>query len=326
MPSQARRRALIATLGSGADLVVRQGAQLLVAVVLARLLTPAEFGSVALLGLLVTVATVVADLGLTTALLQAEDIDGQDLNASLTLTLLSGLLTTIVVAALAWPVSALLGLSSLGPVAAFMSLGVLAASAGLVPTAVLIRHAAFGRLLVAGLVAQLVAGTIAILMARGGAGVWALAVLAVVAPALGTLCAFALSPIHLRPRWHGPRFRKLLSQGRWVLAASVIDSAWTRAQYAVIGTLFGTAPLGFSSARGHHAATGKRLGVHGRGASGPPAVRACQRQQRSVAHGYLTGVGTTTAFAAPVMALLAALAEPLLVTVFGAQWGPSGPF
>ncbi len=66
-PSDAvnRRRALVATLGSGADLAVRQGAQFVVLLVLARLVTPAEFGTVALLGVVVAVAVAIADLGMT---------------------------------------------------------------------------------------------------------------------------------------------------------------------------------------------------------------------------------------------------------------------
>ena len=49
-----RRRALIATLQSGADLVARQAMQFLVLLVLARLVTPADFGTVALLAVFVT--------------------------------------------------------------------------------------------------------------------------------------------------------------------------------------------------------------------------------------------------------------------------------
>src|SRR5688572_19140507 len=71
-------RAMAATLWSASDVVLRQGLQLAVTIVLARLLTPTEFGTVALLALFVGVAGVVVDGGFSTALIQRQDITRSD--------------------------------------------------------------------------------------------------------------------------------------------------------------------------------------------------------------------------------------------------------
>lgn len=324
-PLGARRRALVATLGSGADLAVRQAAQFVVAVVLARLLTPEDFGSVALLGLVVLFGTVLSDLGLTTALLQTPDLEQEDLDVALSIAVVGGVVTTSLAAGLAWPLAAAFGLSDLAPVAAFMALAIGATAAGQVPTTVLVKEAAFSRLLVTGLLAVVVAGGTAIALARAGAGVWSLAVLTVLTPVVVTVSAFALSPVRTRPRWDRERARRLLARGRWVLATNAIDAAWVRVQYAVVGGLFGAAPLGHYQRADstQQIATDATTIVVGRVAL-PLFARSADRPDLLRA-GFRTGVGVTTAFVAPLMVLMAVLAEPMIVTVFGAQWSASGP-
>ena len=69
-----KQRALAATAWSGIDTVLRQGLQFAITIVLARLVAPSDFGAIALLSLFTGLATVLADAGLTTALIQRRDV------------------------------------------------------------------------------------------------------------------------------------------------------------------------------------------------------------------------------------------------------------
>ena len=73
-----KQRAFAATAWSSADIVVRQGLQFLVILVLARLISPEDFGVVAVLALFMGLAGVMVDGGLSTALIQRQDIDHTD--------------------------------------------------------------------------------------------------------------------------------------------------------------------------------------------------------------------------------------------------------
>ena len=65
-----KTRAISATLWSGADILLRQGIQFCISIVLARLLTPEEFGTVALLSIFTGIATAFVDSGFSSALIQ----------------------------------------------------------------------------------------------------------------------------------------------------------------------------------------------------------------------------------------------------------------
>jgi O-antigen/teichoic acid export membrane protein len=320
-----RRVAFLATVGSGADLVVRQGGQFVVLLVLARLATPADFGTIALLGVVVGVAVVVADAGLTTALLQAPDVSVDDLDTAFWTTVATGSTLTLVGAVLAGPLAAAFGRPGLGGVAAVLSLSVLGSAVGLVPTAVLVRRAAFPRLLVAGGIATTTGGAAGIAVAASGRPLWGLAVLAVVVPAVAGALALAVSGYRPRLRWHRESAVRLLSAGRWVLAANVLDAVFLRVQVVVLGALFGPAALGrYQRADStQQTAADATSTVVGRVAL--PLLARSSHRPDLVRAGYLTGVRSVTAVNAPVMALLAALATPLLVTAFGPQWAQAGP-
>ena len=73
-----KQRALSATLWSGADIFLRQSLQFAVTAVLAHLLSPSEFGTIALLALFIGVAGVFVDGGFSAALVQRQDVDHAD--------------------------------------------------------------------------------------------------------------------------------------------------------------------------------------------------------------------------------------------------------
>ena len=104
-----------------------------------------------------------------------------------------------------------------------------------------------------------------------------------------------------------------------------MDVGYLRAQYAVIGWLFGTAALGsYQRADStQQIANDSAATVIGRVAL--PIFAGSTSRPDLLRAGFRTGVRTTSAFTAPVMAIMAALAEPMLAAVFGPQWTTAGP-
>jgi len=315
-----RQRAFRGTLGSGGELLVRQVVQFAAVLILARVLTPADFGVVAILVLLVGVGMVLADAGLTTVILQRTTLDRPDADTAFGLSLVIGAGVTIVAALLSWPLAAVFGLSAYASLAAFMSLSIVATAIGQVPAALLAKRLAFGRLLVVGAISTSVSGTLAIALAIKGAGPWALAVQGVTTPALRSALLLTLAPDRPKPRWSNSRAKDLLARGRWVLFANLVDVGFLRVQYAAIGRLFGPTALG----NYERADTTQQLvndsaaNVVGRVAL--PIFSESAGDPTLLGAGFKTGVRITTTFTAPVMAVLSALSGPVLMVAFGPQW------
>lgn len=320
-----RRHAFLATVGSGVDLVGRQGAQFLVVLILARLATPVDFGTVALLGSVVLVAVVLGDAGLSTAILQAADLDDESLDTAFWLTAAAGALLTLVALGAAVPLSALLGRPGRWPVAAFLGLAVLATSLGTVPTALLVKQRAFGRLLAVGVLGSVLSGTAAVVVATSVSPLWGLAVQMVAMPAASTVLLWAVGDFRPHRRLSRRAAERLLGAGRWVFAANAVDVSFARVQAVVVGTMFGAADLG----RYQRADSTQQLSadttatIVGRVAL-PLFARSSGRPDL-LRTGFLTGIRSVTAVNAPVMALLAALSAPLVTALYGPRWSGAAP-
>lgn len=300
--------------------MARQTTQFAVLLVLARLATPADFGTIALLSVVVSLALVAADAGLLTAILQSKELTRDDLDTAYWVSAACGVILTVLGAVAAAPLASLLGRPELGGVAAFLSLAVLATSLGQIPQARLVRQQQFGVLLLSGVVSAVVSGGLSIAVALRGDGLWALAVQMVLFPACCTLMALAVGGFRPRRVFSRDSARRLTSAGRWVLAANLVDSAFLRFQVLLLGGLFGSAALG----RYQRADSTQQLAADATstvvGRVALPLFSASSHRPDLVNAGMRTGIRSTSAVNAPVMALMAALAPQLLVVVFGDQW------
>ena len=320
-----RRRDLMATLGSGADLAVRQGVQFLALIVLARILRPEEFGTVALLAIFVSFGAVLADLGLTTALLQARALSQADISTAFWASVASGSALSLVGIASAWPIARALNVPQWGPVSAVMASGIVLTALGSVPTAMLIRRLAFGRLLVVGSVATVSSGTIAIAMALAGKGVWALAAQTVIMSAVTAGGAWVASGVQPTLTWDRDSARRLLGMGRWVLAANLCDVLYGRAQTLLVGGLFGPAPLGYymRADSTQQFPADAVSAIVGRVAL--PVFSESSENRPALVNGLRTSLRSTMAINAPAIALLGALAGPLVHVLYGPGWDRAVP-
>ena len=219
-----RKKALSATVWSAADIALRQGVQFFISIVLARLLTPAEFGTVALLYLFVGIASAFAEGGLTSALIQRQDTTIEDESTAFWLNMTVGSLMAVLFWLSGPAIAALYGISILAPLSGIMALTVLASAAGAVQRAKFTKALDFRLFVLAGAISVLSSGTIAIWLAWTGYGVWALATQALVNASATTLVLWVAS------RWR-PRFvfrmasvRRLFGFGGYMLASTLLET------------------------------------------------------------------------------------------------------
>lgn len=213
-------------------------------VVLARLLTPADFGLVGLVAAVTAFVVLFKDLGLSTATIQREDIDSEQvsqlfwLNASLGLGLSA--LTAGLAPGLAWFFEE----PRLTPITLALSSSFAIGGFAVQHRALLVRNLQQSRLVLVELGSIIVASIIAIVFAVAGAGPWALVVQIVATEAVATVLVwFACS---WRPgRWRRDvSVRPLLKMGGHLTIFSVVNYFARNLDDILIGRTAGPAQLG----------------------------------------------------------------------------------
>ena len=320
-----KQRALSATLWSGLDVVSRQGVQFVVAIVLARLLSPVEFGTFGLLLLFTGIATVFVDGGFSAALIQRQDVDQTDESTVFWFNLLVGVVVALGLYALAPAIAAFYGRPILVSLLAVMAVNVLLGALGAIHGSLLSKQLDFQTQTKVGFVAVILSGIASVWMAWNGYGVWALVAQAVVLNSVNTALLWLFSRWRPTLEFSGRSVRKLGSFGGYHFASSLMDMAYSRLYTVLIGKFHGVRELGYYTNADtiQQMPSGVLVKVLSRVAF--PMFSTAPQDKVKLRRGMQLGVRGTMLLNVPIMLGMAAVAEPLVKVLFGAQWQPAVP-
>lgn len=175
------------------------------AIILARLLSPKDFGLIALAMILFNAANLVTDLGMRPTVVQTKEDVNKVAHYAFVLTMAASIAFTVVAILLAAPLAEILGGSDqLVPILRWMAVIVTIDGLWIVPEALLRRELKFKQLGLSQIPAELGSTIIAIILALNGFGVWSLVIGGISSEVIRTvlLWAFYRRWIWLRPqRW-----------------------------------------------------------------------------------------------------------------------------
>ena len=223
----------------------RQLALFIVIAIQARLLDPSDFGLVAFAAVFVGFTHIVADEGLADAIVQRKELEREHLDAAFWTTFAFAVVLTVILAALAVPIAAVLGDEQLAPVLVALSLSIPIASTSLVQRAILTRELKFRSLALRSLVGITVGGVCGGLAALAGLGVWSLVVQNLVGVTAGTLVLWRVSGFSPRLTFSYSHCRDLLGFGANVVGFRLLIYFTRWADDLLIGAFLGPAALGF---------------------------------------------------------------------------------
>lgn len=320
-----KQRAFQATLWSGADIFLRQALQFTVTIALARLLTPSDFGTIALLALFIGIASALLDGGFSAALIQRQDVDHADESTVFWFNLGIGAVMALCLCAVAPAIASFYGVPVLRPLMVVMALVVFVSALGAIHSTLLAKRLDIRTQMKVGLLATIASGGTAAVMAWKGYGVWALAAQAVVMASVTTSLLWIFNP--WRPAWLFSHIsvRKLFGFGSYHLASILLEIIYGHLYTILIGKLYSTRELGlYNNAANTQQMPGTFLaGVLARVAF--PMFSEAAHDKTKLRRGMQLSIRGMMLLHVPSILGIAALAEPLVRTLFGTQWLPAVP-
>lgn len=221
--------------------------QLVVQLVLARILTPNDFGVLSILLVAVQVADAVAQGGMGQALIQRREVSGRDYDTAFWLTMGLAAALYAVLFLLAPAVSWFYDMDSLSPYLRVLSLVLFLDAANSIQRSYLQRALDFKSLFKTSLAAVGVSGFAGIWAALAGWGVWALVVQTIVMAA--TNCVAMGIVVPWRPAFHFDmvRARELFAFGWEISATGVLNVLYSGLSDLIIGKSCSPTQLGYYS-------------------------------------------------------------------------------
>lgn len=308
--------------------ILQAGLQFGLGVVLARLLTPSDFGLAAMAAVVVALATLLLDLGLGAAVVQRNPITERHVRVAATLGVLLGSLLAVGTLLIAPLAGSLLRAENLPAVLRAQAILFVLAGVGVTSRALLQRSLRFRQLALVDLVSYgLGYAPLSLVLALNGFGVWSLVVGALLQSLLANTLAVSVARHPWRPLLAWPEARELLRFGSVGALNGAVGQLAFHGDNLVVGRLLG-APV---------------LGLYGRAFSLMmlplwyvgntlfsvlfPALTELRNDRRRFARAYLLAVQFVTLVTGPVMVGMAVAAPHLIRVLYGPSWdGVVAPF
>jgi PST family polysaccharide transporter len=302
---------------------VNQAVALGAFIVLGRLLSPEDFGLVAAASVVLWLLRVLVDQGFGQVLVQRADLTAAHVDTAFWTALGTGVAIAALTAATAPLVADLYSLPQLTGVLQALSVVFVFVAFDSTQSALLTREMKFRVQAMRRLGASLVSGAVAVALAVGGAGVWALVAQTLVYE--GLLVVLLWSLVSWRPRWRFSRveFGELFGFGMRTTLIRVLTNVGAYADNLIIGVVVGAVALGYYVVGFRVVVVINTLIALALTQVVLSAFSRLQHDREALNGALYRATRLTAAIGLPVYAGLALIAHPLTVFVFGAKWGPS---
>ena len=227
------------------EVLMRQGIQFLVLVVLARLLTPSDFGMISMIALFVGLANIFVDSGFSSALVQRRSHTYEDESTVFWFNVgAATAAAALLILAAPW-ISDFYAKPMLRPLMILMAGNLWLGSLIVVHTALLTKRLEFRTLTRVSFASSAAGGAAAIGLAVYGWGVWALAMQFVTTTIVRIVLLWRMHP--WRPAWlfSVDSFHGMFKFGGFMLISGVLDTLATRIYTLLIGKFYSAADLGY---------------------------------------------------------------------------------
>lgn len=307
----------------------RCGAQLvsfIVSIVLARILVPEDYGTIALVTVFTTILQVFVDSGLGTALIQKKEADDLDFSSVFYFNLVVCLILYIGMFVASPYIAVFYGDDTLTLIIRVLSLTIIISGVKGIQQAYVSRNMLFKRFFFSTIGGTIFSAILGISMAYAGFGVWALVVQQLSNTAIDTLILWITVKWRPRKLFSWSRLKVLLSFGWKLLVSSLLDTGYNNLRNLIIGKMYSSADLAFYNQGDKF----PKVIVTNINTSIDsvllPTMSNAQDDKERVKQMTRRAIKTSTYVMAPLMMGLAFCAEPIVSLVLTDKWLPCVPF
>lgn len=219
-------------------------AQLVITMVLARLLTPEQHGTMAIITVFLALFAVLSDMGVSTAVVQYKDLSRGDLNGLFFFSLLLGAFLTIAFCAIAFPVSAVYGDPELVRLCWAASPTVLFSTLNMVPNGLLLREKRYVAIGLRLVFASCVSGSAAIAAALAGWGIYALILNSIATSVIVFIWNWLSTRLSFNVHFLGPA-KRIFRYSAYQAGFSIVNYFSRNLDKMLVGAQMGQVPLGY---------------------------------------------------------------------------------
>ena len=308
------------TVWSGIDNVAQIGVTFLVSIVLARLLSPDDYGLIGIIAIFTAICQALINAGFTTALIRKKGVTVDDYNTVFIVNLGVSIFLYIIIYACSPLIAQFFGREELIDLTRVSSLGMIIGALSLVQQTRLTKQINFKSQTKITIIASVISGIVGIVFALLNFGVWALVIQQLSAQFLRTILYWYVNKWIPKLRFSTTSFHNLFGFGWKIMASNLLDTVWKELYQVVVGKFYSPATLGqYTRANSFSQLFSSNLTNVIQRVS-YPVLSNIQDDKTRLVQAYRKIIKTTMFVTANSMFFLGAISVALIHCLIGSKW------
>lgn len=311
---------------SAADAFIGHGITFLVGLVLARLLTPSEYGLIGICTIFTVVLTGIVDSGFSNALIRKKDATNNDYNTMFITNMVMSFALYIALFFLSPLIARFFARSELVSLVRAMGLILILQALSIVQVTILTKRIDFKTKTKASVVSAVLSGVIGIGMAFAGFGVWALVGQQLSNKLVYTICLWVLNKWWPKLSFCAESFHYMWGFGWKLMVSGLLDNIWKQLYQVVVGKFYSPETLGqYSRSKEYASLFSSNITSIIQRVTYPVIAEMQDNKQRMLA-GYRKIIKISMFVTTVTMISMGAVAEPFIYCLIGPQWHEAATF
>lgn len=321
-----KNKAVSGVLWTSIEKFVNIAIQFIPGIVLARLLSPEDYGSIGMLTIFISVSMVIMDGGFGTALIQKKRPTQVDYSTIFWWNLFLSVLLYVVLFGAAPYIADFYHMSILCPILRVQSICLIVSALNMVQGNQMTKRMVFKKISIVKISINIVSLSVTLIMAFMGYGVWSLVAQGLIS-AIGTWMAYSIMN-RWRPDFVFDRnsFRELFSFGFFMALTKIINEVFNNIQGILIGRYFNAATMGYYSKGKSLERMSVNTITQSISAVTLPYYSEYQDDKTKLANAIKKLTSAVSYVIYPLMFILILVAKPLIVLLYSDKWLESVPF
>lgn len=305
---------------SAAEAFLGQGVTFLVGLVLARILTPAEYGLVGIVTIFTTVLTGIVDSGFSNALIRKQHPTDDDYNTMFITNMVVSIALFVFLFASAPLIARFFERPELVSLTRAMGVILIIQAMSLVQNTILTKRIDFKTKTKASVISAVISGVIGIGMAVTKFGVWSLVGQQLSKHLIHTFCLWLFNKWWPKLKFSKDSFQYMWGFGWKLMLSGLLNNIWNQLYQVVVGKFYSPATLGqYSRSKEYANIFSSNLTLIVQRVTYPALSEVQDNKERMVV-AYRKVIKTTMFVTAILMISMGAVAEPFIYCLIGPQW------
>lgn len=322
MADQVKKQLVIGLLWNALEKFLLQGVTFIIGIILARLLSPSDFGLIGMLSVFLLIINAFVNSGLNSALVQKHNCSSLDYSTVFTVNLAIAITGAVILFFAAPYIAGFYHEPLLTPITRVLGINIILGALNIVHRSQLTIKVDFKSLAQINVINTIVGGTVGIVMAYTDFGVWSL----VGQSMTGTLCGMILLPIYSKwkpsIRFSKQSFKQLFGYGSKLLVTSIYSVIINNISTLFIGRTYSSKDLGFYTKANQTPNTISNFIYGILGTVTFPVMSEIKEDKERMLRLYKKALFTTALFVFPMMMLFCMLSKSFIVIALTEKWLP----